>query len=205
VSSITDQDPSQPRATPSTDADLVEACRRGGTRAWERLVLRFERLIYTVPRRAGLSAEDADDVFQTVFMRLHERLDKLTHPERVQAWLVTIARRETLRKLGERRRSVQLGTAALASGDDDPRDDELPDPDPLPEQLLETLQLQHLARGALDRLAEPCRTLLELLYGRDEAPPYAEIAARLGMQIGSIGPTRSRCLAKVREMMERSP
>lgn len=181
------------------DAELIEACRRGDAGAWERMVLRFERLIYTVPRRAGLSADDAADVFQIVFQRLHEHLDAISRPERVQAWLVTTARRETLRLLGERRRTAPLGVPA--AGEDEPSIDPA-DPDPLPEQLLEELQQNHRVRVALQHLADPCRTLLGLLYGDDDPPPYADIAARLGVPVGSIGPTRARCLAKLRALFE---
>jgi len=195
--------PAQP---PATDAELVEACRARRPAAWEQLVLRFERLIFTVPRRAGLGPDEAADVFQTVFMRLHEHLDSLTQPERVQAWLVTTARRETLRLLQERRRTVPLALPGPRGGDDEPGAEiEAVDPEPLPEQLLDDLQQRHRARLALSGLGEPCRGLLGLLYGPAEAPPYATIAAELGMPIGSIGPTRARCLAKLRELMETMP
>jgi RNA polymerase sigma factor (sigma-70 family) len=194
--------PSSRRTTPATDVELVEACRRGDAGAWEQMVLRFEKLIYTVPFRAGLSADDAADVFQAVFMRLHEHLDALTQPARVHAWLVTTSRRETLKLLHERRRTVPLGSP---EGDDEQDEYEQADTGPLPEELLEELQLQHRARVALDGLADPCHTLLSLLYGRDEAPPYAELAARLGVPIGSIGPTRARCLGKLRTLMEELP
>lgn len=190
--------PAEP--SPAADAELIAACRRGDLQAWPRLVQRFERLIYTVPRRAGLDADAAADVFQTVFMRLHEHLDTLAQPERVQAWLVTTARRETLRVLHERRRSVPL--AGELDEDGQAREIEPVDPDPLPDEVIEDLQLRHRARLALERMAEPCRSLLALLHGRDEAPPYAEISAQLGMPVGSIGPTRSRCLAKLRELLE---
>jgi RNA polymerase sigma factor (sigma-70 family) len=184
-----------------SDAELIEACRSGDASAWKQLVQRFERLIYTVPRRAGLSTDESADVFQTVFLRLHESLDTLTQPDRVQAWLVTTARRATLRLLYERRRTVPL--AAPGSSDDEQGTEiEPPDTDPLPEQVLDELQQRHRARVALERLAEPCHTLLSLLYCRDDPPAYAELAAQLGVPIGSIGPTRARCLAKLRTVME---
>jgi RNA polymerase sigma factor (sigma-70 family) len=191
--------------SPAADAELIAACRRGERGAWEHLVLRFERLIFTVPRRAGLGDDAAADVFQTVFMRLYEHLDTLEQPDRVQAWLVTTARRETLRLLQQQRRTQPLAPAG-ADGDDDERGPELEavDPDPLPEALLDELQQRHRARRAFAALAEPCHTMLELLYWRDEPLPYAEIAARLGVPIGSIGPTRARCLAKLRDSMDRS-
>jgi RNA polymerase sigma factor (sigma-70 family) len=192
-------------SSPASDAELIEACRRGGAQAWEQLVLRFERLIFTVPRRAGLSTDEAADVFQTVFMRLHEHLHALAQPDRVQAWLVTTARRETLRLLHERRRTVSLAAPEPSSDDDRSTDVEPIDPEPLPEDLLDELQQRHRARIALERLPEPCRSLLSLLYCREEALPYAEVAAQLGMPIGSIGPTRARCLAKLSDLMQHLP
>lgn len=185
------------------DAELVHACRSGDAQAWRQLVQRFERLIYTVPRRAGLGADEAADVFQTVFLRLHEHLDRLNQPERVQAWLVTTARRETLKLLHERRRSAPL--PSTADGDGEALEWEPVDPDPLPEQLLETLQLQHRARTAMAGLSAACRRLLGLLYGSDDAPAYAAIAQQLGIAVGSIGPTRARCLARLRELIEAAP
>lgn len=190
----------RPSAPPALDdVALVRACRQGDSGAWEHLVRRYQQLIYTIPRRARLGDADAADVFQTVFQRLHENIDRLTQPQRLQAWLVTTARRETLRLLRERGRSAP----------DDARGDEPApepvDPDPLPEALLERLQLHHRVRLALEGLPEPCRTLLGLLYGEDEPPPYAEVSARLNMPEGSIGPTRARCLAKLRKLIEQLP
>lgn len=184
------------------DAQLVVECRRGDSRAWEQLVRRYQRLIFSIARRARLDADDAADVFQTVFARLHEHLDGLTQPERVRAWLVTTARRETLRLLRDARRSVPLLTSESTDDHDPGAIPELADPDPLPQELLEQLQLQHRMRLARQRLAEPCRSLLDLLYCQDEPPAYAEIAVRLDMPEGSIGPTRSRCLAKLRRLMD---
>jgi RNA polymerase sigma factor (sigma-70 family) len=194
--------PSSSDATPDSrdDAALVHACRQGDAQAWEQLVRRYQRLIYTIPRRARLDADDAADVFQTVFQRLHRHLDNLAQPERLQAWLVTTARRETLRLLRERSRSAP----AIERERDDggPASAEPIDPDPLPDALVEKLQLHHRVRQALERLPEPCRSLLGLLYGDDEPAAYAQIAAQLGMPEGSIGPTRARCLAKLRTLME---
>lgn len=186
---------SRPPDQDRDDARLVDACRQGDPRAWEQLVCRYERLIYTIPRRARLSAEDAADVFQTVFERLHKHLDSLERPERLQAWLVTTAKRETLRVLRERSRISSLDG-------DEKHEPDLVDPDPLPEALVEQLQLHHNVRTAMAKLPESCRGLLALLYCHDEPRPYAQISAQLGMPEGSIGPTRARCLAKLRTLLE---
>lgn len=186
------------------DAELLERCRAGSSSAWEALVRRYQRLIYTVPRRAGLDEDTAADVFQTVFARLHEHLDRIAQPDRLQAWLVTTARRETLRLLELGRRT--------ADSPRDPNSDDDPDPvaglideSPLPEEQLERLQLEHRALAALQQLDERSRQLLTLLFLHDEDDPlpYSEIAARLNTSEGSIGPTRMRALAKLREIMSR--
>jgi RNA polymerase sigma factor (sigma-70 family) len=197
--------PSADESPQAADAELVAACRQGRHRAWEELVLRFERLVFTVPRRAGLTTDEAADVFQTVFLRLHQHLHTLEQPDRVRAWLVTTARRETLSVLRERQPTVPLQPQPFDGADGDAAEHELPDPGPLPDELLDELQQRHRARTALAALAEPCRSLLGMLYGGDEPLPYAQIVARLGMPMGSIGPTRARCLARLRELMEGLP
>lgn len=185
-----------------SDADLVKRCRAGSEAAWAVLVRRFQRLVYTVPRRAGLSEAQAADVFQTVFSRLFEHLDRIEDPARVQAWLVTSAKRESLRLLEQARRVVDL---APVGGDGDEAGDpfdHLPGDAPLPESLLSELQQQERLRRAVARLDERSRRLVELLFLQDEPLPYGEVAARLGMPEGSIGPTRARCLAKLRALLQ---
>lgn len=185
-----------------TDADLVAMCRKGRQAAWSTLVRRFQRLVYTVPRRAGLSDEQAADVFQFTFSRLFEHIDKLDDGARVHAWLVTTAKRETLRLLEQSRRIVDLtAPAGTEEGDSEDPLERLADPAPLPEALLGELQEQDRVRRALERLEPRHRQLLELLFLQDEAPPYAEIAARLGIAEGSIGPTRARALDKLRHLL----
>jgi RNA polymerase sigma factor (sigma-70 family) len=184
------------------DAQLLAHCRDGSSAAWEVLVRRYQRLIYTVPRRAGLDDDSVADVFQTVFARLHEHLDRITQPERLQAWLVTAARRETLRLLEAANRTAE----PPRSGDDDDADPltDIADESPLPEEMLQRLQLEHRVRRALDRIDARSRQLLTLLFLHDGEPlPYAEIAARLQISEGSIGPTRLRALAKLREVLSR--
>jgi RNA polymerase sigma factor (sigma-70 family) len=183
------------------DATLVARCRAGDGKAWEALVKRYQRLVYTVVGRAGLDAHAAADVFQTVFTRLVQHLPRLTQPDKLQAWVVTTAKREALlaRRIGQRTVSI------TRDGDGDEADNEfdLPDDAPLAEDALAELQQLDLLRLGLDRLDERCRDLLLLLFrDEDDKLPYDEVGRRLGMPQGSIGPTRSRCLDKLRRLVE---
>jgi RNA polymerase sigma factor (sigma-70 family) len=185
-----------------SDQDLVARCREGHQAAWSTLVRRFQRLIYTVPRRAGLSETQAADVFQTCFEKLLKNIDRIDDTSRIRAWLVTTAKRESLLLISQSVRVVDLASVG-SSGEDDDSDplDRFADPSPLPETLLADLQQQDLARRAMERLDPRSRQLLELLFLQDPALTYTEIAARLGISEGSIGPTRTRCLAKLRQQM----
>lgn len=180
------------------DEELLRACRRGDAAAWEALINRFQRLIYAIPRRAGLDEDAASDVFQEVFATLFEKLDDIEQPERLHAWLVTTARRKTWRLISRDR--------ALHRPADDTEDNELnavPDEAPLPDEVLIRLEEQHRVRTALGDLDERCQKLLTLLFYRAEPPSYAEIAAATGTREGSIGPTRARCLQKLMRLLEK--
>lgn len=177
-----------------SDAQLVAACRRDEAEAWDELIARYERLIYTIPLRYGLTASEAEDVFQTTWMALLEKLSTLTEPERVSAWLVTTARRATWdrRRGAEHERTLAFNPAELPDGMSDTT----------PEEIVAEFQQQQRARQALSRLGERCRRLLYYLYEDRTDPTYADIADILGMTTGSIGPTRARCLEKLRALLE---
>jgi RNA polymerase sigma factor (sigma-70 family) len=182
-----------------TDKQLLLACRRGDERAWEALVHRYQRLIYTIPQRAGLDQDQAAEVFQEVFITLLQKLDDIEQPERLHAWLVTTARRKTWRLISRDRSLQQTGT------DDDDSPDllaDLPDNAALPDEVLEKLEEQHRVRSGLAELDERCRTLLTMLYYNVPTPGYSEIAAQLAIPEGSIGPTRARCLKKLTRILE---
>jgi RNA polymerase sigma factor (sigma-70 family) len=186
-----------------SDAELVHRCREGHQAAWSMLVRRFQRLVFTVPRRAGLSEEQAADVFQVVFSRLFEHLDRLDDPSRVQAWLVTTAKRESLRLRELGRRVVDLAPAADADDDGGDPLDRFASDSPLPEDLLADLQQQDRLARAVAQLDERSRRFVELLFLQEDPLPYTEIAARLGIAEGSIGPTRARCLEKLRTILRK--
>lgn len=179
----------------TTDAELVAACADGNERAWHELVSRYRRLIYTIPYRMGLDPADADEVFQITFTRLAERIDRLEQPDRVRAWLVTTAKRVSLNAIA-RRRSFENPDDTLAN---------VADPADLPSEEVRRMEEQQLLRLALRRLGGRCEKLLRLLYypeGMAEPSTYDEVSESLGMPVGSIGPTRMRCLKKLRTLFE---
>ncbi len=195
----------KPAAEPDepSDAELVAWCKAGQARGWRLLVQRYQRLVYAVARRAGLDEHAAADVFQTVFARLLKALPELQQPDRLRAWIVTTAKRDALLQLRRSQRTVSLTPANDAdpgdAGQHDVADEAL-----LPEQALDDLQQMHLLRQAMERLDSRCRGLLTMLFADDEDRlPYEQIAIRHGMPVGSIGPTRSRCLGKLRALLGR--
>lgn len=188
------------RVAPPDDAGLVACCLAGDASAWTALVQRYQRLVLAVARRVGLDDHEAADVFQTVFGRLVQHLPRIAEPARLQAWIVTTTKREALlqRRRGQRTVSLTCDDGSAADGDQW----EAVDDRPGAEQALEALQQLDRLRQALDRLDPPSRDLLLLLFRDDEERlSYDEIARRLAIPVGSIGPTRSRCLAKLRRLV----
>ena len=177
----------------------MQLCLQGRQDAWKALVLRHQRLVFTVARRGGLDEHAAADVLQAVFEKVFKHLPQLTQPDRLRAWVVTTARRETLALL---RLGSRFPSATPPGGDDEGSAVEwLPDDTPVAEQQLQDLQEAQRMHTALDRLDERCRTLLTLLFADDdERPAYDEVARRMGMPEGSIGPTRGRCLDKLKRL-----
>ena len=181
-----------------SDLQLVLACRRGDQLAWETLIRRYQRLIYAIPRRAGLDDDHAAEIFQDVFTTLFQKLNDIQEPEKLQAWLVTTARRKTLRTISKMR--ARPGSETNAELENEA---EMADEAPLPDEQLISLEEQHRVRTALSLLDPRCRTLLQMLFYQAEPPSYAEIAAALEIPEGSIGPTRARCLAKLLRILKK--
>jgi RNA polymerase sigma factor (sigma-70 family) len=185
-----------------TDEELVLLCRQGRQAAWSVLVRRYQRLVFTVPTRARLPEQVARDVFQITFTRLFESIDRLEQPSRVRAWLVTTARRETLKALQS---SDGLPAAAMVDFDEgtaraegEARAGAAGEPASDPDEE----ERWHEVRAAVDRLGARCRQLIELLFLHPDELTYEEIGHRLGIPPGSIGPTRGRCLAQLRKLLE---
>ena len=178
-----------------SDAELLAACRSGEESAWTELIRRYERLIYAIPRRAGLDEDLSAEVFQEVFTTLFEKLDAIEQPERLHAWLVTTARRKTWRLISREQSGGRRSSVDAESNEQELN--AIPDNAPLPDEALLRLEEEHRVRTALAALDERCQKLLALLFYRPESPSYSEIASAIGVPEGSIGPTRARCLQKL--------
>jgi RNA polymerase sigma factor (sigma-70 family) len=178
-----------------SDESLILACRNGDATAWEALVDRYQRLVYSIARHAGLDHEQSADVFQHVFARLVEYLGQIEQPAQIGAWLATTARHEAWR-FSRRERMARVISLDLPESVEPFADKAL-----LPEALILHLEEQHQVRTAVAALDVRCRNLLTLLFYRTDIAPYAEIAATLGISEGSIGPTRARCLQKLRRLL----
>ena len=166
---------------------LVERARTGDKAAWDRIVERYAPLVWSICQRHRLSAADAEDVGANVWLRLVERLESLREPAALPGWLVTTTRNECLVLLRGKRKQVPVDHDRL------PEDDSGPDLD----DLLVAQERNLVLRTAFAALSEKCRRLLSLLFD-DPPTPYTEIAQRLGMPVGGIGPNRMRCLDQLR-------
>ncbi len=178
-------------AEPGTVAALVAAAADGDQVAWDSLVTRYAGLVWSIARSHRLGPADAADVSQTVWLRLVEHLRSLRNPEHVGGWLATTARHECLRVIRRAGRELPDEDAAV----------ELPiSPDQSPEWLVLSDESRRLVWLALGRLSTRCQTLLRALSASPDSS-YADIAAALDMPIGSIGPTRMRCLEHLRRQL----
>jgi RNA polymerase sigma factor (sigma-70 family) len=178
--------------TDSDVARLVRSAAAGDRRAWERLVDKYARLIWAITRDFKLADSDAADVFQVTWLRLLEHVDRLEYPERVGSWLAATARNECLRNLAARTRVVPVH-------DHGEFDQGVVHQPAIDERLLADERVQEV-RAALCRLPWQWQRLLQLLMA-DPPVSYAQISDQLGLPVGSIGPTRGRCLDKLRVLL----
>ena len=179
------------------DAELVKLCRNGDQSAWDQLVNRYQRLIYAIPRRAGLSDEQAADVFQEVFLTLLQKIDEIEQPDRIRSWIVTTAKFKTWAV-------VRSGKGLYSPETEEEMEAEmadLRDTSPLADDMLIELEEQHLIRTAMLELEERCQKILSMIYLRDPAASYSEVAAAINVGETSISPLRSRCLKKLEKLL----
>lgn len=178
-----------------TDAELVARCLDEDSDAWATMVHRYQRLIASITRKFRLGNEDAADVYQAVNLALFQQMNTLRHHAKLSSWIITVTVRECWKIRERERRTDSL---------DEPN---APDPSSdahlLLDDTIHLIEQQHLLRRAVTTLPDKCRTLIEILFFRESPDSYEEISRQLGMPIPSIGPTRGRCLQKLKKNLEK--
>jgi RNA polymerase sigma factor (sigma-70 family) len=174
-----------------SDAELIRACLDGDDKAWESLVNRYRRLIYSIPFKMGLQREEAMEIFQAVWLDCFQELHLLRDVDRLQAWLVRIAVRKCYRL--RQKYSAEPATMEIMETD-------RPTDDPS-EEFIRRLDREQMIRTAIDNLTERCRQIVQALFFEESAPSYADIAKRLGLSPNSIGFTRDRCLERLGKLL----
>jgi RNA polymerase sigma factor (sigma-70 family) len=176
------------------DLQLISMCLKGDGNAWEALITRYRRLIYSVPVRFHFEAADAADIFQSVCLKLLEHLHEVKDERRISGWLITTTTRECM--------YLRL----LRSRETTREEDNLVEPAD-PTLNLEELRIlseeQQALREAVDELPDRCKELIHMLYFDTRSLSYDEVGLALGIPVASIGPTRARCFDKLRTILRR--
>ena len=177
----------------NSDEELLKRCRAGDEHAWEEIVDNYKRLVYSIPLNFGLSVDEAADISQQTFISLVDNLERLRSDSNLGAWLATVARRHALHRLRKRKRE-QVGieedigenNQLLAMAAKDTTTD---------------FELMQSLNQGLNQLSRRCRELLIALYLDSREPSYEEIARLLNIPLGSVGPTRGRCLERLKAVI----
>jgi len=167
-----------------SDNELVERCLKGDGEAWELLISRYQRLVYSVARTLCSDPDDAADVFQNTCLDLYKGLPVLRDVKALPAWLMTVTRR----------RSIGVLKAKMPQSDAEEELTAVSD-------VLSSIEREHSIERAIEQLPDRCRHLIDLLYFNNTEPTYVEISERLGIPVASIGPTRARCLDKLKKIL----
>ena len=176
------------------DKLIIDGCLDGDEKAWQALVGRYKRLVYSIPVRWGLHPEDSVDIFQAVWLDCFRQLASLRNMERLHPWLVRVAVRKCHRFSTDLR-----SRAETPVGEEEV--DEVPGLGD-PAALFAELHKEQLLRAALEKLPPRCRQVIQCLFFEDPRPSYQAIAIRLGLSENSIGFTRGRCLNNLKKILD---
>jgi RNA polymerase sigma factor (sigma-70 family) len=177
-----------------TDTRLVKECLAGNEEAWSALIDKYKALIYSIPVKYQMPPQEAADVFQAVCMELLSRLPGLREPKALPAWLIQVTHHQCFRWKRQQQRVVSSDSE---TGILEP---EIP---PIAESLIRQTQEEQILREAISELAPQCQKLVAALFFESPARPYAEIAAELGLAVGSIGFTRQKCIERLRKSLKK--
>jgi RNA polymerase sigma factor (sigma-70 family) len=176
----------------STDERLVKDCLAGSEEAWALLIEKYKALIYSIPVKYRLPAHEAAEVFQATCVELLNRLPDLREPRALPKWLMQVAHHQCYRWKQQQQR--------LVSRDADP-DLPVPETPAIAEALVQQTEEEQMLREAMASLSPQCHRLVELLFFETPARPYSEVAAELGLAVGSIGFTRQKCMDRLRKRL----
>jgi RNA polymerase sigma factor (sigma-70 family) len=175
------------------DIRLVKECLSGNEAAWSQLIDKYKALIYSIPIKYNLPPQEAADVFQATCVELLVRLPELREPRALPKWLMQVAHHECYR--------VKRLSQRVVSRDSEENSPE-PEIPPIAESLVVQTQEEQMLREAMATLTPQCRRLVEMLFFESPSRPYAEVAAELGLALGSIGFTRQKCIERLRRQLE---
>ena len=189
-----DQNPavSAPPAVAAEDERLVQDCINGDEQAWNRLIDKYKRLIYSIPVKYGFSPDDAADVFQSVCVELFTNLSKLRKIESLRSWMITVATHKCFHWKKQQPQDVELDAMEQEVAEEIA---------PAPPVVLQEVQQEQMVRDAIALLPERCSKMVHMLFFEQPPVPYNKVAQRLGLAIGSIGFIRGRCLARLQKIL----
>ena len=182
------------RPGPRNDRELVAACLSGDEQAWSELIDRYNRLIFSIPLKQGLSRDEAADIFQAVCLDLVAELPRLRDPQALPAWLI----QTTLHKVSKWRRRNDRYVPDEGTYTENAS---APEAD-MPDALIRDVQQTQALRDAIAALSDRCQRMVQMLFFETPARPYKDVASALGVATGSIGFLRGRCLDRLRSALE---
>jgi RNA polymerase sigma factor (sigma-70 family) len=175
-----------------SDERLVNECLAGNEEAWSLLVEKYKALIYSIPVKYRLPPHEAAEVFQATCVELLQHLSELREPRTLPKWLMQVAHHQCFHYKKQQHRLVSR------DGNSD-----LPEPETpaIAETLVQQTQEEQMLRDAMATLSPQCRRLVELLFFETPPRPYSEVAAELGLAVGSVGFTRQKCMDRLRKRL----
>ncbi len=179
------------RETAAEDEKLVQDCLNGDENAWNTLIDKYKRLIYSVPVKYGLSPDDAADIFQNVCVDLFQNLGKVRKIESLRSWLITVATHKCFHHKKQQKPNVEL----------DAMEQEVAEDIAAAPQVMAEVEEEQAVRDAIEKLSPRCAELVKMLFFQQPPLPYIEVAQKLGLATGSIGFIRGRCLNRLQKIL----
>ncbi len=179
------------RETAAEDEKLVQDCLNGDENAWNKLIDKYKRLIYSVPVKYGLSPDDAADIFQNVCVDLFQNLSKVRKIESLRSWLITVATHKCFHHRKQQKPNIEL----------DAMEQEVAEDIAAAPQVMAEVEEEQAVRDAIEKLSPRCAELVKMLFFQQPPLPYIEVAQKLGLATGSIGFIRGRCLNRLQKIL----